>query len=140
MPRNRPGRIRAGLPRRHREQNTKTIIDGLSPRVLSEIARLERTRNYLEPGTVGWAVRMWKEHVHRSARELWHHYEHGDVHEYCCGNPLQARAVLDTCFRACPLVVPASSGESSPTSTVSSIASHSRHPQQGRKAQAEVGV
>ncbi|WP_234348432.1 hypothetical protein [Kitasatospora sp. MY 5-36] len=96
MPRNRPGRIRAGLPRRHREQSTKTTIDGLSPRVLSEIARLECTRNYLEPGTVGWAVRMWKEHVHRSARELWHHYEHGDVHEYCCGNPLQARAVLDT--------------------------------------------
>ncbi|GGS15804.1 hypothetical protein Snoj_29760 [Streptomyces nojiriensis] len=100
MPRNRPGHIRAGLPRRHREQNAKPVIDGLSPRVLSEIARLERTRNYLEPGETGWAVRLWKDHVRRSARELWHHYEHGDVHDYCCGNPLQARAVLDTVLRA----------------------------------------
>ncbi|KAB7845676.1 hypothetical protein FRZ00_13700 [Streptomyces mobaraensis] len=75
-------------------------MDGLSPRVLSEIARLERTRNYLEPGEIGWAVRLWEDHVHRSARELWHHHEHGDVHEYCCGNPLQARAVLDIALRA----------------------------------------
>lgn len=99
MPRNRPGRIRAGLPRRCREQNTRAAIDGLSPRVLSEITRLERTRNYLEPGETGWAVRLWRDHVRRSARELWHHDEHGDAHDYCCGNPLQARAVLDTVLR-----------------------------------------
>ncbi|MFF0549658.1 hypothetical protein ACFYUL_11920 [Streptomyces sp. NPDC004311] len=71
--------------------------------MLSEIARLERTRNYLDPGETGWAVRIWTDHVHRSARELWHHYEHGDVHDYCCGNPLQARAVLDTVLRVMSL-------------------------------------
>lgn len=103
MPRNRPGQIRAGLPHRLRGQSTKPAINGLSPRVLSEIASLERTRNYLDPGEIGWAVRMWSDHVHRSARELWHHYEHGDVHEYCCGNPLQARAVLETALRAMSL-------------------------------------
>lgn len=100
MPRSRPGHLRTGLPRRRRDQDDRRTIDGLSPRVLSEIAHLERTRNYLEPGEVSRSVHLWKEHVRRPARELWHHYEQGDVHDYCCGNPLQARAGLDSVVQA----------------------------------------
>ncbi|MFF7243526.1 hypothetical protein ACFZBU_06460 [Embleya sp. NPDC008237] len=67
---------------------------------MSEIFRLERTRNYLEPGDVGSAVRLWKDYVQRSQREQWHDYEWGNVHWYCCGNPLEARALLDTVTQA----------------------------------------
>ncbi|MFJ8744898.1 hypothetical protein ACIRL2_36685 [Embleya sp. NPDC127516] len=63
---------------------------------MSEIFRLERTRNYLQPGDVGAAVRLWRNHVGRSERELWHDYEWGNAHWYCCGSPLEARALLDT--------------------------------------------
>lgn len=63
---------------------------------MSEIFRLERTRNYLQPGDVGAAVRLWKDHVRRSERDLWHDYEWGNAHWYCCGNPLEARVLLGT--------------------------------------------
>ncbi|WTW92161.1 hypothetical protein OG216_01710 [Streptomycetaceae bacterium NBC_01309] len=78
------------------EPGAGPVIDGLSARAMSEIVRLERTRNYLEPGDVSAAVRLWKNYVHRSERELWHDYEWGNAHWYCCGNPLEARALLDT--------------------------------------------
>ncbi|MET9736198.1 hypothetical protein ABZZ79_37930 [Streptomyces sp. NPDC006458] len=75
-------------------------IDGLSSRALSEITRLERTRNYLQPGDVSAAVGLWKDYVHQPERVLWHDYEWGNVHWYCCGNPLEARALLDTVMQA----------------------------------------
>lgn len=100
MPRRRPGHIRAGLPRRRRAQHTAPGTDCLSPRALSEIVRLERTRNYLRPGDVAKAVRLWGDYVHRPERELWHDYEWGNVHWYCCGNPLEARVLLDAVTRA----------------------------------------
>ena len=78
----------------------RTVIDGLSSRAVSEIACLERTRNYLQPGDVSAAVRLWKDYVHRPERELWHDYEWGNVHWYCCPNPLEARALLDTVMQA----------------------------------------
>lgn len=106
MPRRRPGHVRAGLPRRNRAQNTRHIGD-LPPRVLSEIDRLERTRNYLYPGDVSKAVRLWEDFVHRPARELWRDFDglwHDDdslyLHWYCCGNPLEARLLLDAAMRA----------------------------------------
>ncbi|MFE4870892.1 hypothetical protein [Streptomyces sp. NPDC056682] len=106
MPRRRPGHVRAGLPRRHRTQNTKHN-GSLPPRVRSEIDRLERTRNYLCPGDVSKAVRLWKEFVHRPERELWRDYDalwhHDDSLHLtwdCCGNPLEARLLLDTVMRA----------------------------------------
>ncbi|WP_253916919.1 hypothetical protein [Streptomyces sp. MNP-20] len=74
----------------------------MSSRALSEIYRLERTRNYLRPGDVSAAVRLWKDYVRRPERKLWHDDEWGNTHWYCCGNPLDARALLDTVARAMP--------------------------------------
>ncbi len=109
MPRKRPGRIRADLPRRRRSQDTTTVIKGLSSRALAEIGRLERTRNYLEPGDIGKAVCLWTDYVHRPKRDLWHDFDQlwhddkwSDLHWYCCGNPLKARELLDITLKALP--------------------------------------
>jgi hypothetical protein len=101
MPRRRPRHLRTGIAR-HLTPDAKPVIDGLSSRALSEIFRLERTRNYLQPGDVSTALRLWREYVHRPERQLWHDYEWDDVHWYCCGNPFEARALLDTVMQAIP--------------------------------------
>ncbi|MEU6092817.1 hypothetical protein ABZ865_39915 [Streptomyces sp. NPDC047085] len=72
----------------------------MSSRALSEILRLEHSRNYLHPGDVCAAVRLWKDYVHRPERDLWHDDEWGNVHGHCCGDPLEARALLDVVIRA----------------------------------------
>ncbi|MET7732059.1 hypothetical protein ABZT02_11915 [Streptomyces sp. NPDC005402] len=72
----------------------------MSARALSEIAHLERTRNYLLSGDVSAAMRLWKDYVHRPQRQLWHDDEWGDAYDDCCGNPLEARALLDTTMQA----------------------------------------
>ncbi|MFJ9742903.1 hypothetical protein [Streptomyces sp. NPDC101166] len=102
MPRRRPGRIRAGSFRSRRTRGAEPAIDGLSARALRDISRLEHTRNYLQSGHVSAAVRRWKDYVHRPERQLWHDYEWGDAHDDCCGDPLQARALLDTVMQALP--------------------------------------
>lgn len=99
MPRSRPGHLRAVISRR-RTPDAKPVIDGLSSRTLSEIFRLESTRNYLLPGDVSTAVRLWKDYVRRPERQRWHDYEWRNVHWYCCGDPLEARALLDTVMQA----------------------------------------
>ncbi|MCZ4603499.1 hypothetical protein O3S80_06835 [Streptomyces sp. Lzd4kr] len=76
------------------------VIDGLSSRALAGILRLERTRNYLQPGDISAAVRLWKDYVHRPERQLWQDYEWGNVHWDCCDNPLEARALLDAVMQA----------------------------------------
>ncbi|MEU9015371.1 hypothetical protein AB0D12_37775 [Streptomyces sp. NPDC048479] len=49
-------------------------------------------------------MRLWKDYVHLPERQLWHDYdydyEYGNVHWYCCGNPLEARALLDGVMQA----------------------------------------
>ncbi|MFJ1936569.1 hypothetical protein ACIOGZ_28400 [Kitasatospora sp. NPDC088160] len=45
-------------------------------------------------------MRLWRDHVRRSKRQHWPDYELGNVHWYCCGNPLEARALLDTVMHA----------------------------------------
>lgn len=45
-------------------------------------------------------MRLWRKYVRRSEREQWHDYEWGDLHWYCCGNPLEARALLDRVMNA----------------------------------------
>lgn len=100
MPRRRPGHIRAGIADRQQPHRPRPAIDRLSPGALSEIVCLERTRNYLHPGDINSALRLWKDYVHRPARELWHDDEFGNVHWYCCGNPLEGRALLDGVIRA----------------------------------------
>ncbi|MFD6555815.1 hypothetical protein [Streptomyces sp. NPDC058398] len=72
----------------------------MSSSALSEITRLERTRNYLRPGDVSAAVRLWKDYVHHPERRLWDDYESDNVHWYCCGNPFEARALLDRVMQA----------------------------------------
>ncbi|MEU9464778.1 hypothetical protein [Streptomyces sp. NPDC048312] len=47
-------------------------------------------------------MRLWKDHVHRPERELWHDDEFGNVHWYRCGNPLEGRALLDGVMGAMP--------------------------------------
>lgn len=100
MPRRRPGQIRAGAPGSHLTTGARPVIDGLSSRALSEINRLELTRNYLQPGDVSTTVGLWKKYVHQPERDLWHDYEWGNVHWDCCGNPLEARALLNTVMQA----------------------------------------
>ncbi|KOG89259.1 hypothetical protein [Streptomyces varsoviensis] len=107
MPRSRPGHVRADTTGRPATQHAGPVIDGLSARALSEVAGLERTRNYLYPGDVGRAVALWKEFVHRPERELWRDYDrhwHDDdwlrLEWACCGSPLEARQLLDTVARA----------------------------------------
>ncbi|MEW2399019.1 hypothetical protein [Streptomyces sp. NPDC046862] len=100
MPRKRPKRVRAALRSPDRSHGTRPVIDGLSARVLTEIALLERSRNHLQSGDVATAVRLWHDCVHRPARGQWHEYEFGNDHAYCCGDPLEARALLDTVLNA----------------------------------------
>lgn len=70
MPRRRPGRIRVGDPGNHRTTGARPVIDGLSSRALCEIIRLERSRNYLQPGDISTAVGLWRDYVHQSERAL----------------------------------------------------------------------
>ncbi|WP_329416384.1 hypothetical protein OG802_32615 [Streptomyces sp. NBC_00704] len=100
MPRNRPRRAAAGASH-HRASSAQPVIDGLSSRALSEVHRLERTRNYLSPGDVAMALRQWKDYVRRPERELWQDFEaDGGLYWDCCGDPLEARALLDTVTQA----------------------------------------
>ncbi|MEU6517569.1 hypothetical protein [Streptomyces sp. NPDC046978] len=100
MPRRRPGHIRAALPRRPRNGDTRAVIDGLSQRALSEIARLEHTWNHLQPGDVTRAVHAWRAYVKLPLRRLWLDHKSGDVHGDCCGNPLESRALLEIVLQA----------------------------------------
>lgn len=99
MPRSRSGHTRAAAAR-HRTREAGPVIDGLSARAGSEVSRLERTRNYLRPGDISAAVRRWKEYVHRPRRRLWQDYEQGNTEWECCGDPLEARILLDTVLQA----------------------------------------
>ncbi|MGA5817558.1 hypothetical protein ACPC54_06825 [Kitasatospora sp. NPDC094028] len=99
MPRRRPDQVRAGSPR-HPAHGARPVIDGVCARTLSEITHLERTRTQLRPGETARALRRWQEYVRRPARELWDDYERGDVECYCCGDPFEARALLDTVLHA----------------------------------------
>ena len=98
MPRRRPGHIRTSPPRR----TPAPVIDGLSQRTLSEIRHLERTRNYLLTRDVGDAVRAWAHAAHDTHRQQWRTFEFGDTHEYCCDDPLEARALLADVVQALP--------------------------------------
>ncbi|MFJ6851382.1 hypothetical protein ACIQM3_12710 [Streptomyces sp. NPDC091271] len=100
MPRSRSGHLRRGRAYRRRPDGTSTVIDGLSSRTLAEITRLELSRNYLAPGEVSEAVRTWKRHRRQSLRVLWRDHELGDTHWDCCGDPLEARELLDTVMGA----------------------------------------
>ncbi|MFE2288623.1 hypothetical protein ACFXDJ_31210 [Streptomyces sp. NPDC059443] len=41
------------------------------------------------------ALDRWQMYVRSPRSELWDECTWGDVHWYCCGNPLEGRALLD---------------------------------------------
>ncbi|MGW1163796.1 hypothetical protein ACWD48_37675 [Streptomyces sp. NPDC002519] len=63
MPRSRPGRVRAELPRRRRTHDDITAIRGLSSAALAEVRRIERQKKYLWPGSTGSAMVRWRSFV-----------------------------------------------------------------------------
>ncbi|WP_436739119.1 hypothetical protein [Streptomyces sp. BBFR102] len=69
------------------------MIDGLSGGTLAEVARLERTRSQLWPGSVAEAVRAWAGHVRLPRGRTWPHAEYAPC--YCCPDPWESRALLD---------------------------------------------
>ncbi|MGW2018024.1 hypothetical protein [Streptomyces sp. NPDC001927] len=46
------------------------------------------------------ALHLWKDYARRPAREQWQDDESGEPYWSCCGNPLEARALLDTVIGA----------------------------------------
>ncbi|MFI1507852.1 hypothetical protein [Streptomyces sp. NPDC020597] len=101
----------------------------MSSRALSQIHALERSRNYMGEGDVGAALRMWKDYVHRPERRLWHDYEWDDTHGDCCGDPFEARALLDVVTQALP---PRQGRELSRHDAVWNAPSPPYHPGDGR--------
>ena len=85
-----------------RSRQAQPHIDGLSSRAQADIARFELTRNHLCPGDVATAVRLWREYVHRPARQVLRDDEWGSAYDYCCGDPREARALLDRVMRGLP--------------------------------------
>ncbi|MEO3978040.1 hypothetical protein [Streptomyces sp. CAU 1734] len=95
MPRRRPGRVRAEQWQRHPLTHRVTIT-GLSAPARAEVARVERSRNFLWPGVTADSLRLWKEFVRQPYRKLWSEYENGSCGIWeCCGNPFEAREFLD---------------------------------------------
>ncbi|RZD65885.1 hypothetical protein C0Q58_06990 [Streptomyces albidoflavus] len=90
--------MRAGLPRPRRPYEKSPVIDGLPAGTLAELARLERTRNYLWPGAVSEALRTWAAHVRLPRGRTWPHQQDGPC--YCCPDPWESRELLDRVARA----------------------------------------
>ncbi|WP_434450915.1 hypothetical protein [Lentzea sp. E54] len=85
------------MPRRRPNE-----LDGFSDRFLSDIVRLELSRGYLWPTAVQSSLRHWTEFVHTPYRRLWDYDENGCGFWDCCGNPFEARELLDFVARALP--------------------------------------
>ncbi|MBB1256635.1 hypothetical protein H3146_25280 [Streptomyces sp. OF3] len=68
---------------------------GLSRRALREIELLERTRNYLAPGSVARALEHWRRHVADPYRRLWVDGGGGCGVPECCADPLAERELLE---------------------------------------------
>ncbi|WP_333777165.1 hypothetical protein [Streptomyces sp. IBSBF 3136] len=45
-------------------------------------------------------MRLWKDYARRPEGQLWDDHERGNVHWYCCGDPFEARALLDMVMQA----------------------------------------
>lgn len=71
-------------------------IAGLSAPARAEVARVERSRNYLWPGVTAESVRIWRGFVQDPYRNLWSEYENGGGGVWeSCGSPFEAREFLD---------------------------------------------
>ncbi|WP_410576873.1 hypothetical protein [Amycolatopsis sp. lyj-108] len=99
MPRRAPARVRRGL-RLRRPAELRDPWD-FSPALAAGIARLERSRNYLGPGATRTALRLWREFTVDPYRRLRVDTEGCGVWE-CCGDPRQAREMLEGVLLALP--------------------------------------
>lgn len=99
MPRRRPAQVR--IPPWHGPHDHTSTIAGLPTRDLAELARLERTRNYLWPGAVAESLARWREIVHTPHRRLLVRYEGCGIWR-CCGDPHEVRHLLECTMRALP--------------------------------------
>ncbi|MEU4496023.1 hypothetical protein AB0F96_21880 [Streptomyces sp. NPDC023998] len=103
MPRRRPWRVRAELAVRRRcRKNELNPIRGLSRQTLTEIVRIEETRNYLWPGAVGESLRRWRCFVYEPHHRLYDPLHPGCTEWLCCGDPVLARGNLEGAMRALP--------------------------------------
>lgn len=102
MPRRPPKAVRASLLRRQQQPDSASFIRGLSGRALYDVGRLERTRGYLWPGRTERALRMWQHFVSLPERRLWVDNEGGCGVWECCGEPREARDVLEGVMLALP--------------------------------------
>lgn len=95
VPRRSPARVRAGLPRRLGPHDRTPIIPDLTAGALAEIDRLERSRGNLWHGAVADAFTLWREFVHNPYRRLWANGYDGCGFWFCCGDPREARDLLE---------------------------------------------
>ncbi|AUI64691.1 hypothetical protein [Amycolatopsis sp. BJA-103] len=99
MARSAPARVRQGLRlRRPAEFHDRRDF---SPALAAEISRLERTRNYLGAGATRTALRLWQEVTADPYRRLRVDSKGCGVWE-CCGDPLEAREMLEGVLLALP--------------------------------------
>lgn len=104
MPRRRPGHVRAGLRRRplpYDRVPADPADPALSPRLCTEIARL-RPREGSWPGTFLTALRQWRYFVRNPYRRLWVDDDTGCGYFECCGDPWQAREILEETLHKLP--------------------------------------
>ncbi|WP_091598747.1 hypothetical protein [Amycolatopsis lurida] len=97
MPRRAPTQVRRELRLRHPADFGK----GFSPALAAELTRLERSRNYLGPGATRTALRLWREFLTNPYWRLRVDSEGCGVWE-CCGDPWQAREMLEGVVLALP--------------------------------------
>ncbi len=75
---------------------------GFSPRLRADVDELEHDRNYLWPTAVESSFRRWAHSVREPYRRLWDRGVDGCGVWNCCGDPYEARELLDFVARALP--------------------------------------
>ena len=84
------------MPRRRLD-----VLRGFSGRFIADLDRLERTRNYLWPGSTALALEAWIRYENSPARRFW--LNDGPVDDCgCCPHPVEQRRLLGFVARALP--------------------------------------
>ena len=86
------------MPRRRPRPD---VLRGLSGRLLADLDRLERTRNYLWPGDTARALEAWIRYEDSPARRFWRNDDRTDDCG-CCPHPVEQRQLLGFVARALP--------------------------------------
>src|SRR4051812_43966342 len=77
-------------------------MSGASPRLLADVERLERSRNYLWPGAVWLALDVWTAWVRSPSRKCWMDQTPWEWEYYPEEDPFRAREVLGAVACALP--------------------------------------